>query len=110
MTAFYELHMEQGATFVVPMKIVKTDGDLFRFIPPAANFNNGTKLNFWWRNFNTTPILNFDIKQQLEEISANNKSKMGIVNFIALKQPRADSEDIHLYLESLYVRIVDNAA
>jgi len=52
----------------------------------------------------------FDIKQQLEEISANNKSKMGIVNFIALKQPRADSEDIHLYLESLYVRIVDNAA
>ena len=52
----------------------------------------------------------FDIKQQLEEISANNKSKMGIVNFIALKQPRTDSEDIHLYLESLYVRIVDNAA
>ena len=52
----------------------------------------------------------FDIKQQLEEISANNKSKMGIVNFIALKQPRADSEDIHLYLESLYVRIADNAA
>lgn len=52
----------------------------------------------------------FDIKQQLEEISANNKSKMGIVNFIALKQPRADSEDIHLYLESLYVRIVDNSA
>ena len=52
----------------------------------------------------------FDIKQQLEEISANNKSKMGIVFFIALKQPRADSEDIHLYLESLYVRIVDNSA
>lgn len=65
MTAFYELHMEQGATFVVPMKIVKTDGDLFRFIPPAANFNNGTKLNFWWRNFNTTPILNFDIPEEL---------------------------------------------
>ena len=56
------------------------------------------------------PVDGFDIKQQLEEISANNKSKMGIVNFIALKQPRADSEDIHLYLESLYVRIVDNAA
>ena len=52
----------------------------------------------------------FDIKQQLEEISAKNEAKMGIVNFIALKQPRADSEDIHLYLESLYVRIVDNAA
>ena len=52
----------------------------------------------------------FDIKQQLEEISANNKSKMGIVNFIALKQPRADSEDIHLYLESLYVRIVNDPA
>ena len=52
----------------------------------------------------------FDIKQQLEEISAKNEAKMGIVNFIALKQPRADSEDIHLYLESLYVRIVDSAA
>lgn len=52
----------------------------------------------------------FDIKQQLEEISAKNEAKMGIVNFIALKQPRADSEDIHLYLESLYVRIVDNSA
>ena len=52
----------------------------------------------------------FDIKQQLEEISAKNEAKMGIVNFIALKQPRADSEDIHLYLESLYVRIVDNAS
>jgi len=52
----------------------------------------------------------FDIKQQLEEISAKNEAKMGVVNFIALKQPRADSEDIHLYLESLYVRIVDNSA
>ena len=28
----------------------------------------------------------FDIKQQLEEISAKNEDKMGIVNFIALKQ------------------------
>ena len=52
----------------------------------------------------------FDIKQQLEEISAKNEDKMGIVNFIALKQPRADSEDIHLYLESLYVRIVNDPA
>ena len=52
----------------------------------------------------------FDIKQQLEEISAKNEAKMGIVNFIALKQPRADSEDIHLYLESLYVRIVNDPA
>ena len=52
----------------------------------------------------------FDIKQQLEEISANNKSKMGIVFFIALKQPPVDDGDIHISLESLYVRIVDNSA
>lgn len=51
----------------------------------------------------------FDIKQQLEEISANNKSKMGMVYFIALKQPPVDNEDIHLSLEGLYVRIVDNS-
>ena len=52
----------------------------------------------------------YDIKKQLEEISANNKSKMGIVFFIALKQPLVDDGDIHISLESLYVRIVDNAA
>ena len=52
----------------------------------------------------------YDIKKQLEEISANNKSKMGIVFFIALKQPPVDDGDIHISLESLYVRIVDNAS
>jgi hypothetical protein len=50
----------------------------------------------------------YDIKKQLKEISANNKSKMGIVFFIALKQPPVDDGDIHISLESLYVRIVDN--
>ena len=50
----------------------------------------------------------YDIKKQLEEISDNNKSKMGIVFFIALKQPPVDDGDIHISLESLYVRIVDN--
>lgn len=54
----------------------------------------------------------YDIKKQLKEISANNKSKMGIVFFIALKQPPVDDGDIHtsLEMESLYVRIVDNAS
>ena len=52
----------------------------------------------------------YDIKKQLEEISANNKSKMGIVFFIALKQPLVVDGDIHISLESLYVRIVDSAA
>ena len=60
------------------------------------------------------PVDGFDIKQQLEEISANNKSKMGMVYFLTFhEQPPVDKDDIHdshLSLDGLYVRIVNDPA
>ena len=60
------------------------------------------------------PVDGIDIKQQLEEISANNKSKMGMVYFLTFhEQPPVDKDDIHdshLSLDGLYVRIVNDPA